>query len=572
MIPAARRAIPRPATVGLGLVLLLLVLNPLVSEWNIRRLVENGHRVVRTQEELTTLEEVLARVTEAEAGERGFLITHEPAYLKSYEAAVTQTWEALDRLKGLSADEPDQAARVLALKDKVKTRLEELAQAITARTAGGFDAARQVVSTNHGRRLMNEMRCLVKDMRRKEQQSLAVRAGESDRSAHTSRLSALAGAGLGVGLVCLAFCLYRRDRAHRLRAEFATRRLADIVEYSDDAIISKTLDGIIVSWNAGAERVYGYSAEEMLGRPVTKVYPPEQFDELRLNMERVRQDQHVEPFEATRVNKDGRRIVVSVRITPLKGPRGEVIGASAIARDVTEHRALQREVVEVAAGEQRRIGQDLHDGIGQELTGLAMLAHRLAEELAAKSLPGAAAADKIVDGLGQALRDVRALSKGLFPVEVDTEGLMVALAQLANRTRELNGIACDFCCEEPVRIQDNATATHLYRMTQEAVTNAIKHGRARQVAIRLEQGEDGTTLEVVDDGVGFPASEEATGSGLRIMRYRAGLIGAMLTVGPAVPRGTRLTCTLPQHPLNGATRSAAAMTRAVVGEGDVHPW
>src|SRR5438045_359515 len=100
MTRAAPRTIPRPATVGLGLILLLLPLNAALSEWNLRRLVENGHLVVQAQVELTALEEVLARVTEAEAAERGFLLTNDADYLPSYEAAVAQTWEALDRLKG----------------------------------------------------------------------------------------------------------------------------------------------------------------------------------------------------------------------------------------------------------------------------------------------------------------------------------------------------------------------------------------------------------------------------------------------------------------------------------------
>jgi PAS domain S-box-containing protein len=554
MSPRALRSLPRAASVGLGLILLLLLVNPVVSEWNIRRLVENGRRVVRTQEVLTTLEEVLARVTEAETAERGFLITGAPQYLEPYQAAVTQTFETLTRLTDLMADDPDQGSRVGLLKRKVETRLEELRQAIAARRAGGFDAARQAFSTNHGRRLMNEMRTLVGEMLRKEHQALAERAAESARSARTTSVAVWVAAALGVGLVCLAFSLYRRDLAHRLRAEDATRRLADIVQASDDAVISKALDGTVVSWNPGAEKVYGYAAAEMLGGPIMRLCLPEQAGEMRRDLERVGRGEPVEHFDAARVRKDGRRIIVSLRLSPLRGPGGEVVGASSIARDVTEHRALQREVLEIAGREQRRIGQDLHDGIGQELTGLAMLAQRLAGELAAKALPGAAAADKIVDGLEQALRHVRALSKGLVPVEVDSEGLMVALAELADRTGELNGVACTFRCAEPVRVQDNATATHLYRMTQEALTNALKHGRARHIAIRLEQRDGRTTLEVEDDGVGIAAAGgEATGSGLRIMRYRAALIGAKLTVGPASPHGTCVTCTLPHDPQAGCS-------------------
>jgi two-component system sensor kinase FixL len=150
--------------------------------------------------------------------------------------------------------------------------------------------------------------------------------------------------------------------------------------------------------------------------------------------------------------------------------------------------------------------------------------------------------------LEKALSHVRALSKGLVPVEVDAEGLMVALADLAARTSELHGVDCTFRCKQPVCILDNQTATHLYRLSQESVTNSLKHGRASKIVISLTDDEDLITLRIADDGKGFSEDHhQATGTGLRIMRYRAGLIRAKLTIGPAHPRGTQVTCTLPQH-------------------------
>src|SRR5581483_8307008 len=161
MFAFTKRFSPRATTIGLGLILLLLIANVIISDWNIARLVENERRVLKSQEILTTIEEVLARVTEAEAAERGFLITNEPEYLKPYEAADVGRWETLDRLEKLTADEPKQQAHVKALYERVEARMEELRQAIAALRAGGFSAARQAVSTNQGRRLMNEMRGLV---------------------------------------------------------------------------------------------------------------------------------------------------------------------------------------------------------------------------------------------------------------------------------------------------------------------------------------------------------------------------------------------------------------------------
>jgi len=538
----------RKATaVGLTLIVLLLVINMLVSQWNTRRLIENGHKVAHTQRVLTTLEEVLARVTEAETSERGFLITSDANYLTSYQLAIDRTGETFERLLGLTVDDRAQTAQVHALQKRVRARFDELRQAIAAQRSGGFDAARYSVSTNHGRELMGEMLELVGTMQTGEEAALASRSQESQRSAQVTMITDLVGSLLGVGMVGVAVLLFRRELAHRQRAQDAGLRLAAIVESSDDAIVSKTLDGLIMSWNAGARRVYGYTAEEVLGRPITLLCPPERRDEVQINMERVRRGEHIEHFETTRIRKDGERIDVSLRISPLKDSSGAVIGASAIARDVTERKVLQREVLEIAAREQQRIGQDLHDGTGQELTGLAMVAERLTGDLSGQGLPQAATAARIVDGLEEALSHVRSLSKGLVPVELDAEGLMVALADLASRTSQLPDVACTLECDEPVRILDNQAATHLYRLSQEAVTNALKHGRARRITLKLTSDRDFITLQITDDGRGFDDRCDVVGTGLRIMAYRAELIRGNLTIGQLRPHGTSITCKLPRQ-------------------------
>ncbi len=549
MNPRLPRSVRNTTTIGLLSIVALLVVNVLVSEWNIQRLVDNEHRVSQLQQILTTLEEVLSTVTEAETAERGFLITDEQKYLTSYESAIARINETLERLTNLTADEIQQQALIKALRERVAARLEELKRAIAARRDAGFDAARQSVSTNHGRELMLEMRKIVAEMKASEQQSLATASEQSRRSARVTTATDLLGAGLGIGLVGLAFYLFRRDLAHRARVADVTRRLAAIVESSDDAIVSKSLDGVIVSWNAGAQRIYGYTAAEAVGQPITMLCAPEHRDVIARVLEDVQSGIHIEHFETTRIRKDGRRIDISLSISPIKGAHGEVIGASAIARDITERKALQREILEIAALEQRRIGQELHDGIGQELTGLTMLTQRLVGELDGRDPPHANAATKIRAGLEQALSHVRAMSKGLVPVEIDAEGLMQALEDLAARTSELNGIVCNFECPRPVAIADDQTAMHLYRMSQEAVTNAVKHGRPQHIVIRLDVEGDCTTLRVIDDGTGFRAPpEKIAGTGLRIMRYRADLIGAQLEISAARPQGTIVTCSVAQPP------------------------
>ncbi|MBX6313124.1 MAG: hypothetical protein IRY99_09460 [Isosphaeraceae bacterium] len=167
-------------------------------------------------------------------------------------------------------------------------------------------------------------------------------------------------------------------------------------------------------------------------------------------------------------------------------------------------------------------------------------------EALTKTAPGEAVlATKVAEGLKRVLGQVRALSRGLIPVEVDAARLMAALAELASRVGGLHGVTCTFECREPVLLEDNQTASHLYRIAKEAVTNALKHGGAKNITITLESGDRSVALCIWDDGVGFPPGPvEGKGMGLKIMRYRAGLINARLTVSPAESGGTLVSCTL----------------------------
>ncbi|HZD53180.1 MAG TPA: PAS domain S-box protein, partial [Woeseiaceae bacterium] len=158
------------------------------------------------------------------------------------------------------------------------------------------------------------------------------------------------------------------DRTEQARAEEAQARLAAIVDSSDDAVVSKNLDGIVRTWNGGAERIFGYRAEEMIGQPITRIIPPELHDEEWRILEKIRRGERVEHFETVRIAKDGRHIDVSLRISPIHNAAGRIIGASKIARDVTENKRIARALAEA----DRRKDQFL-----------AMLAHELRNPLAA---------------------------------------------------------------------------------------------------------------------------------------------------------------------------------------------
>jgi signal transduction histidine kinase len=225
----------------------------------------------------------------------------------------------------------------------------------------------------------------------------------------------------------------------------------------------------------------------------------------------------------------------------------------ALTEEIAERERLERELLEISEREQRRIGHVLHDSLCQHLTGTTLAAQVLEEKLAARDLPEAAEASQVVSLVEEGINLSRKLAKGLYPVEVTADGLMLALEEYAASTSELFKVACRFECDSPVLIHDTATAGHLYRIAQEAVGNAIKHGKARNILITLTVSEDSTLLSVNDDGTGLPEPlPKERGMGLRIMAHRSDMIGGGFTARRNVIGGTEVACELKNKPLAAA--------------------
>src|SRR5581483_1550081 len=205
-----------------------------------------------------------------------------------------------------------------------------------------------------------------------------------------------------------------------------------------------------------------------------------------------------------------------------------------------------REIVEIATLEQQRIGQDLHDDCGQELTALGLLADGLVESLKESASEDGEVATKIDQGLKRVLRRIRNIARGQVLAEVEAECLPAALAELTSRLSETSGIRFVFENEQNVHISDSIRATHLFHIAQEACTNALKHARATSVEVRLQYGENALILRIQDDGIGIP-EDAREGLGRRIMRHRASAMGARLSIEPAKPQGTVIICTLSQE-------------------------
>lgn len=216
---------------------------------------------------------------------------------------------------------------------------------------------------------------------------------------------------------------------------------------------------------------------------------------------------------------------------------------------VIERERLMGQVAELVWREQQELVHTLHDSLGQQLTGLGFLGSSLGLRLQDKDAAAAETAHQIAEAAQQALQRVRQLSKGLFPVEVDAEGLMLALRQLASTTESVYKIRCRLDDGAPVLIGDNRVATHLYRIAQEAVNNAVKHAEARTISIQVGVEAGSRRLRIADDGVGIrKKAPSGEGMGLRIMRYRAMSIGASLSIESGAEGGTVVTCNLRETP------------------------
>ncbi|MHC4640365.1 MAG: MEDS domain-containing protein [Planctomycetota bacterium] len=218
-----------------------------------------------------------------------------------------------------------------------------------------------------------------------------------------------------------------------------------------------------------------------------------------------------------------------------------------LLEEIEARKLLEKEILNISEQERRKIGQELHDSLGQQLTGVAFMTKVLEQKLARKSLDEAVDVTKIAALVNQATEQARGLARGLHPVDLDTGTLTSALQELATSTETLFGIHCVFKCDKPIEVDNTEVAVHLYRIAQEALTNAIKHGKAKNIQIGLTCRRNKHILTIRNDGLGFPKEFEArgTGMGLQIMDHRVDIIGGSLDIHKAAEGGTIVTCTVP---------------------------
>jgi PAS domain S-box-containing protein len=332
-----------------------------------------------------------------------------------------------------------------------------------------------------------------------------------------------------------------RDVTERKLAEAMRTQFAAIVQSSGAGILLMDLDGTIRNWNPGAERLFGYTVADAIGRSVEILLPPERQEEFPNEVNRLLRNEPMEDFETVRLHRNGTRIDVALTVSLVReGTRPT--GLCVIYTDIRPRKRLEQKVAELLEQEHQRVGRELHDTLGQQLTAVGMLVSSLKTQLGPRS-----GQSEAVSRLEQAVElskvQLRSLIAGTFPVAVDAERLTWVLRDLAHETSRIYGVPCRFEGGE-VTLDDPFAATQLFLTAREAVHNAVRHAKAQEIVIRLE-GDGRIGLSVHDNGRGIPSEvDESETMGLRIMRYRCGLIGARLLIEPNPAGGTVVTIAL----------------------------
>jgi PAS domain S-box-containing protein len=334
------------------------------------------------------------------------------------------------------------------------------------------------------------------------------------------------------------------------------RRVEAIVQTAVEGIITISERGIIDSLNPAAEKMFGYTAAEVVGQNVSILMP---------SPDRERHDSYIGNYLRTgqaKIIGVGREVVARRKdgsLFPMDLSVGEVRLDdrrlfTALVRNIAERRALEQAVANAAEHERARIARELHDGLGQQLGGLLFLMNGLHRDLQNANVPQASTAAELSKELSTALEQARHLAHELYSVPESPDGLVQALDNLAERVGSSRGVVCEFSADS-VLVHDQNVASHLYRIAQEAVHNALKHSRATRIEIDLAQQPAGVELRVRDNGAGFSPQTESHGLGLRTMEQRARMIGGQLKVQTQPGAGVEVICSVPKTTLE-KTRAA----------------
>lgn len=380
-------------------------------------------------------------------------------------------------------------------------------------------------------------------------------------------------------------CFY--DITERQEAERVRARLASIVESSEDAIISKDLNGVIMSWNHGAERLFGYTEKEAVGQSITMLIPADRANEEPKILERIRHGESIEHYETVRRRKDGRLLDISLTVSPIADANGRIVGASKIARDITdrkraeealrenrdnlertvEHRTaalreLSSSLLRAQDNERRRISRELHDSVGQYLASAKMSL----ESLPRSTEKEIHSYESLMTSLDKCVTETRTISYLLHPPLLDECGLNSALTWYVEGFATRSGIQVNLNIPRDLQRLTGGLELVLFRIVQESLTNIHRHSQSLSVDIQLKIGVDDVVLQVRDHGQGIPIEKleqfksngTGVGVGLRSMRERISEVGGRFEI-ESDKSGTLIRVAVPLT--NAATKSESVVVK-----------
>ncbi|HEX4121904.1 MAG TPA: ATP-binding protein [Verrucomicrobiae bacterium] len=345
------------------------------------------------------------------------------------------------------------------------------------------------------------------------------------------------------------------ERARELaRSEAALRQQTSILQ----SILNSMGDGVIVADARGKILLFNPAAERLIRAGLGSVRTGDSPDRFKTYLSdtltvyptnqhpliRAMRGEVIDGAEIfLRQSDSSEGIWLAATGRPLIDEHGQIQGGVVVYTDMSARKQMEKQVAEISDREQRRIGQDLHDSLCQHLVSIAFAAELMRDKLERYKLPEAAQAETIAEMVNEGISQARNLARGLYPVRLEVDGLASALEELTAIVQARNNVACHFSCEERVMIYDEVAGNNLFRIVQESINNAVKHGHCKNISIGLGAVDEEVILTIKDDGVGFPAElDPSLGMGLSIMNYRAKMIGASLDIRRGAGGGTIVLC------------------------------
>lgn len=527
---------------------IVLLANAFFSYRAVSELVDSEKWLAHTYTVLSAIDALEFRLQDAQSSADDYVITGNERNRTAFHDYISDADAKVALLRDLTRDNPVQQGFIAQSHEKIRELRSVLASAVEARSQN-----RQVQPPT-GERLQLAM-ASVSNMKNHEAELLASRSTQANLNLRTARMGLLVGSLATLSLMAMVGWLIIIGERQRTSAEESRLKLASIVDSSEDAILSKTLDGTILSWNRGAERLYGYKAEEVIGKSLFDILPEDRREEMKHILETLRGGHNVDHLETVRRRKDGTLVDVDITVSPLKDDKGRIVGASAIARDVSQRKRMEESLRQLSARilnaqdeERRRIARELHDSTVQKLALLSMNLSAIQNISDPEKQRKTAEASREL--ANQCAQELRSISYLLHPPMLEELGLASALKIYAEGFSQRSGVSLDIEVQPDFDRLPPEIEIALFRVAQESLSNILRHSNSPTAKIKLSRN-SGVELAIMDEGRGFADGKksEVTGDilmgvGILGMRERMKQLGGTLDITSG-PTGTSVNAHLP---------------------------